>query len=103
MKAMEWVNQQKERKLRIDPNAQGFIIPRARMADGFEISIQASKYHYCLPRKDLADSYSSFELGYASEFEPLLEAYREGDIFPWVPAEIVDLLVEKHGGIAGPA
>ena len=104
MKAIEWVRQQKERKLRINPfGCTELIVPRAKMADGFEISIQANRFAYCWPREDICDSYSSFELGYPSDPDDLIEGYREGDIFPWVPAEIVEQLVENHGGIVGPA
>lgn len=99
MKACEWVKGQKEFKLRINPDCMEFIIPRAVCADGFSISIQASRFHYCSPREDFADEYRSYELGYPSKDEPLLESYREKNVFPFVPADLVEQIVEEHGGI----
>lgn len=102
-KAVEWIEDQKAVILRHDPQSEFLTVPPARMADGFEISIQANRFAYCWPRVDICDSYSSFELGFASGTDDLIEEYREGDIFAWVPADVVEKLVEKHGGIVGPA
>lgn len=73
--------------------------------DGFSISIQASKFHYCEPRKNKAWPYHSVELGFPSELEDLIEEFAEADdttdtLYPYVPIEIVNKLIEKHGGIA---
>lgn len=76
--------------------------PRAKCKDRFSISIQANEYVYCLPRETLASGeYSALELGYASKHEELLEEYREGAIYPYVPMEVVEKVIEKHGGIVG--
>ena len=82
-------------------------------ADGFEISIQASSHHYCSPRIDGEDVlYTQVELGFPSERDNLIDEYVEDlsedgeDIYytqsayPYVPAEIVSLLIAKHRGIA---
>ena len=42
--------------------------PIAVCADGFNLSIQASSMHYCIPNEDLSDgNYSKVELSYLSE------------------------------------
>lgn len=80
--------------------------PTLLCADGFRISVQASEYHYCEPRVSLADAtgYESFELGYPSELDSLIEPFAEDEgttqtVFPFTPREIVEALIEKHGGI----
>lgn len=78
-------------------------------ADGFRISIQASKYHFCSPEENLQDAvgYRSFELGYPSEKEELILEYADdledamGTVYPYVPIEIVVAVLDKHGGIKG--
>lgn len=40
----------------------GNVRPHAVLADGSTISIQASKYHYCIPKVDNADFYSHVEI-----------------------------------------
>lgn len=83
--------------------ANEFLVrPRALCLDGFSISIQANQFIYCMPKQLLADGdYCSLELGYASEYEELLEEYREGTIYPYVPMELAEKVIEKHGGIIG--
>lgn len=83
------------------------IRPRAVCADGFKISIQASRVHHCTPRSDEAEEYEAVELGFPSEKEDLILSYMEDldgeeftkTIYPYVPIEIVDKMLEKHGGI----
>lgn len=81
--------------------AENFLVrPRALCLDGFSISIQANQFIYCAPRQLLADGdYCSLELGFASEYEELLEEYRKGTIYPYVPMELAEKVIEKHGGI----
>lgn len=79
--------------------------PWAVCADGFGISIQASQNHYCSPRKDGQIDYEEVELGYPSKEEVLIADYAEdpGDltntVYGYVPVEVVDKMLEKHGGI----
>lgn len=83
-----------------DPDEFVLIRNRAVCADGFTISIQASRGHYCTPRGDKADGeYTTLELGYPSKREETLEKYREDTIYPWVPIEAVEQVIENHGGI----
>lgn len=81
------------------------IRPGVICADGFTISIQASSNHYCSPRTDDAEEYESVELGFPSEKEDLIMEYVEDDqdptqtVYGWVPVDVVDKMLEKHGGI----
>jgi hypothetical protein len=81
------------------------VRPFAIMADGFTVSIQASKTHYCEPRENEVKFYSKVELGYPSAPDELILEYAEDQINPtstiygYVPVSIVDKLIEKHGGI----
>jgi hypothetical protein len=74
--------------------------------DGFTMSVQASKFHYCSPRQNLTDgNYNSVEIGFPSEVESLLLKYAEdpekptGTVYGYVPLNVVDSVIEKHGGI----
>ena len=78
--------------------------PRVCCKDGFSVSVQASQYHYCRPRIDSAEKYDKVELGYPSAADELITDYAEDrtytdTVYDYVPVEIVDKLIEKHGGI----
>ncbi len=88
---------QKYRRVR---NGMNDIRPRVVCADGYNVSIQAGYGIYSSPRAD-ADAYSAVELGFASHDEPELAACKEGTIYPYVPVELVDKVLTKHGGIVG--
>lgn len=74
--------------------------------DGYSISVQASAHHYCSPRLNGLQDYKSVELGYPSEEDELINDYAEDDsdytdtVYGYVPIEIVEKLIEKHGGIS---
>lgn len=73
-------------------------------ADGFKVSVQASKHHYCSPREHYAE-WASVELGFPSEADDLIQEYAEDPdrptetVYGYVPIDIVARLVIKHGGI----
>ena len=80
--------------------------PHIFCKDGFTVSIQASEFHYCSPRETLKDgNYNKVELGFPSEKEDLIINYAEEPdcptktVYGWVPTEIVDKVLAKHGGI----
>lgn len=85
------------------------IRPRVNCKDGYSISIQASHCHYCNPREDFLEEYDSVELGYPNQYDELIDEYAEdfdddgkactNTVFGFVPMEIVEKLIEKHGGI----
>lgn len=74
------------------------------------VSIQASSFHHCSPRKDMPwHLYDSFELGFPSDQPELLNQYGEYDsdmvtcsgVYNLVPKEIVQQYVDSQGGIIG--
>jgi len=73
-------------------------------SDGFKVSIQASECHYCKPR-DNTGPYHMFELGYPSQQDDLILRYAEEPssptetVYAYVPVEIIDAMLAKHGGI----
>jgi hypothetical protein len=73
-------------------------------ADGFSMSVQANESAYCTPRINNAEKYEEVEVGFAEPREELLLPYAEGeewhgDVYPWVPSQIVVDVIAKHGGI----
>ena len=79
---------------------------RVVCADGFHASVQVSDSHYCEPRTNDAAHYSAVEIGFPSESEPLILEYAEnaadptGTVYAYVPVDIVDEVIRKHGGFA---
>jgi hypothetical protein len=77
-------------------------------ADGFKMSVQASRFHYCHPRETLrSGEYNAWEIGFPSDGDDFLAPYAgsSGDaptksVFGWVPTYVVDAIIAKHGGIA---
>ena len=87
------------------PDEYGYQVrPRVRCSDGYEISIQAGNGMYSTPR-GVSDFYASVELGFPNMYDELISEYAEDPrkktktVFPYVPVEVVDELLEKHGGI----
>ena len=74
-------------------------------ADGFTMSVQASRFNYCEPRVDDANEYTQVEIGFPSGYEPLIAKYAEdkedytGTVYGYVPADVVTLVCIKHGGV----
>lgn len=80
------------------------MVPEIVCKDGFRMSVQASRFHYCSPRND-EGPYTAFEVGFPSEKCEELMPYAEsadnptGTVYGWVPAEVVDEVIRNHGGI----
>ncbi len=80
------------------------IRPEITCKDGFKMSVQASAGHYCNPRED-NDVYWSMEIGYPSSKEESILEYAEqpelptDTVYGYVPNDVIDALIEKHGGI----
>lgn len=78
-----------------------------RCADGLEMSVQASTTHYCSPRNGVGP-WVTVEVGFPSErIEELMEYAENPDeptktVYGWVPVEVVERIVEAHGGIISP-
>jgi hypothetical protein len=82
--------------------------PRLKCKDGFTMSVQASEFHYCWPRKTLQNGHhTAFEVGFPNQAEILLKPYAEDwskatqTVYGWVPADVLEEVVQKHGGIVG--
>lgn len=86
-----------------EPNT---VRPRIVCKDGWSISVQATEYAYCTPRRDNDFHYLDVECGYPSSAEDLLMPYAEETDYPtntvygYVPIQIINGIIEKHGGIA---
>lgn len=67
--------------------------------DGFSVSVQASAFHYCHPRRT-QKYHQAFEL-YCdiSNDKDLLELYYDGAICAYVPTVVVEKLILRHGSI----
>lgn len=84
-----------------------YIRPRICCNDGFSFSVQANEGAYCAPRRMVEDeneTYYEAEIGYPSEVEPLIIEFAEGTdytntVYPYVPTNIIEQVLEKHGGI----
>lgn len=79
--------------------------PRVKCADGYTVSVQAEYGIYSTPCED-ADEHSAVELGYPSALDCEIADYAETQgttdtVFAFVPVEVVDKLINKHGGIVG--
>lgn len=77
--------------------------PRIECKDGFTISVQASRFHYSEPREN-SGPYTRVEVGFPTEKCEELMEYAENaseptdTVYAYVPIEIVEALIEKHGG-----
>lgn len=83
--------------------AGGVWRPRLECRDGFSMSVQASSFHYSYPKIDETPFYLRVEVGYPSEPEELLSEWEEegskGGIFGFVPVDVINRVIQKHGGI----
>ena len=76
--------------------------------DGFNVSVQASKTHYCSPR-DNNGPYDAVELGFPSrtmgkafnEYKDDSRSRQTDTVFAYVPVYLIEELLAKHGGIIG--
>lgn len=81
-----------------------YCVPRIHCNDGFVMSVQASKTHYCTPR-DNYGPWTHFEIGFPSHEEPLIMGHVEDPsaptetVYGYVPVGVILDVIEKHGGI----
>ena len=74
--------------------------------DGFRMSVQASRDHFCVPRADVGP-YTHVEVASTNELEELLLPFADGpqivgtrpELYVRVPAEVVRAVIRKHAGI----
>ena len=106
MNTIEWLISTYEE---IYPGSEDLKVrPRIKCNDGFSMSVQASYSCYCEPRYTLKNcNYTSAEIGFPSEREPLIIGYAEmpehptDTVYPYTPIELIDAVIKKHGGIVG--
>lgn len=75
--------------------------------DGFTMSVQASRAHYCAPR-DSTGPWTAVEVGYPSTkveaFMPYIDGGEDTNptdtVYGYVPIEIVARAIADHGGFA---
>lgn len=83
------------------------IRPRVKCRDGYTVSVQAGYGMYSIPAR-FSCHFTHVELGYPSEEDKELLPYAEdeecltGTVYVCVPVELVDYIMNKHGGIEGP-
>lgn len=80
--------------------------PRLTCADGFNLSVQAGSGYYCQPREYVGSGdYDAWEIGYPTQADELIIAFADDPklplqtIYSFVPTDIVDTLLQRHGGI----
>jgi hypothetical protein len=83
------------------------LTPPLACKDGFDMSVQASAFHYCSPRADFPEeSYTAVEVGFPTQADERLLPFAEDPenptetVYGYVPAAVVDGVVEAHGGLA---
>lgn len=73
--------------------------------NGIRLSVQASRTHYCTPRKDDAEAYSEVEIGFPSQRVELLMPYAEDKerptdtVYGWVPTSVLAQVIHDSGGV----
>lgn len=84
--------------------ADGMLVKRITCLDGFSLSVQACLATYSSPQ-DNVGPYTEVEVGFHSEEPELILAYADDidrpteTVFGHVPIEIVEEIINLHGGI----
>jgi len=82
-------------------NSKYFYLPRVYCKDGFSISIQIDNGHYCGSENGIRTfgiDWKLVEWGYPSQSVTINGTTLVEDC-DYVPIELMDELIEKHGGI----
>ena len=80
-------------------------VPEINCADGFHMSVQASEFHYCMPRMSNV-VWEEVEVGFPSASSELLMPFAEDPetptdtVYSYVPVPIVVAVIAEHGGYA---
>ena len=90
----------------LKPGERPWQVQRIVCKDGADLSVQASRTHYCNPR-DNDGPYTHVEVGFPSVAPP--ESWREyaeewerptDTVYGYVPVELVQAFIDLHGGEA---
>lgn len=90
---------------RVKSNEIQSLRPLLVCNDGFNMSVQASRTHACSPQMAGNIEYYSVEIGFPSQEDELLTPYADNEddltnaVYAYVPVDIVNKVIEKHGGI----
>jgi len=83
------------------------VRPHILCKSGLKLSVQASEAHYCLPRETGSWPYSCVEVFIITpvrlpkEWRPFrAEKASDNMLFMNVPISLVNVLIEKNGGVA---
>lgn len=77
--------------------------PRITCKDGFSLSVQVNQFAYCRPRNDHGP-WDQCEVGFPSAEPELIMGFAgtpedpTGTVYSYVPVELVEQLIELHGG-----
>jgi hypothetical protein len=109
MTFQEWLNNQCVKRANNEDFKNGHLISNGHsilfdnllLKDRTSLSVQASAFHYCEPKEYLADgAYESVEVYVGNEQDAVLNNYCDDNkIAKYVPVEIMEKVVEYHGGI----
>ncbi len=93
-------------------NSLLFAKPVTILKDFVQLSIQASKGHFCSPRENDCPNYSLVEVGFIEKNGKRFPAPKSwlpyakddhllSDVFAYVPIELVNEFIAEHGGKIG--
>ena len=80
-------------------------VPPIVCNSGLQMSVQASRHHYCTPRNDVGP-WTHVEIGFPNKDLPEIAEYSDGEdssVYGWVPIGLVEKIVEDNGGIGDPS
>ncbi len=79
--------------------------PKIVCTDGFKMSIQGNEMTYSIPKK-VATEFQAMEIGFPSQQEDLIMEFidrTEHDptqsVYGYIPIDLIEKVIEKHGGI----
>jgi len=84
------------------PKKYGTLLPTVVCKDGTRISVQATKgFHACAFDTD-DNQLTHVEVKFASDYTPPAEwdGFCDSPIYAYVPIELVQSLIDKHGGVS---
>ena len=74
------------------------LAPRVECVDGFTMSVQASKFHYCTSRSDIGP-YTTVEVHHCGSIPEWEEFSDNGNgPYAYLPIDLVVAKIELHGG-----
>jgi hypothetical protein len=79
--------------------------PKIVCMDGFKMSVQGNEMTYSIPKK-VATEFTAMEIGFPSAQEDLIMEFIDRlvleptqSVYGYIPIDLIEKIVEKHGGI----